>query len=244
MGLTLVPLCSAGEYDHEVRRLFTATVMMGVPAGHDIVCFGWYEHVCLDWYLSAGRRHAAVVVDDADDAVVGYALMCADERSFNRWTSRAIGRTAAVVLWKLVTGRLDRRSIAFWWQRTRDAVELRRRHAQPPARAHAHMNVRAGNRSGGASLRLLAFLDECAVAAGEPRWYGEINTFDESRVRALQRLGLDVVHRSPNMTLSRYFGRPVERLTVVRDVQRSSTLEAGTLSASKKAMNSLRDPLR
>jgi hypothetical protein len=216
MSLTVVPLSRAGEYDKEVRSLFAATVMMGLPTGHDIGCFGRYEHLCLDWYLSAGRRHAAVVIDEVDDSVVGYALMCTDERSFNRWTSRAIVWTAVVVMWRLVTGRLDRRSIAFWWQRTRDAVELRRGHAQPPARAHAHMNVRVGNRSGGASLRLLKFLDECATGAGETCWYGEINTFDESRVRALQRLGLDVVHRSPNMTLSRYFARPVERLTVVR----------------------------
>ena len=83
---------------------------------------------------------------------------------------------------------------------------------------HAHVNVEAGRRSGTAALLLLEHVDQRVAAAGFTQWIGEVNAPSGRRLAALERLGFTVVGRTPNRTLSRLTGDPVERLTLRRDV--------------------------
>jgi hypothetical protein len=243
----------SGADDEAVAALFDATVVLGHPLQRPLVGADGYRRVCLGWYLGAGRADAAVATDG--DRVVGYALMCTDEEAYDSWVRRELTRFTCAMIWRLVTFRIDRDSLRFWWWRARDVTALRSSHRSSPMAAHVHLNVGDGARIGSTALALLGHLDERARELGEPGWWGEMNARVGSRERALRRLGIDVVDRQPNHTLSALLGEPVERLTVVRRLaptnlsssklsQTSRTDLAGTLPASKNAMNSLLEPFR
>jgi hypothetical protein len=59
-----------------------------------------------------------------------------------------------------------------------------------------------------------------ARAAGHPVWRGEVNAVRGRRRSALERVVGPVVDEVPNRTYSWLAGRPVDRLTVERAVDR------------------------
>jgi hypothetical protein len=81
---------------------------------------------------------------------------------------------------------------------------------------HVHLNLMPSVRAGRGGRLLAARADELCRRLGAFGWYGEINARAGRRASALQRLGGEIVRRSPNRTLTWVMGAPVERLTVVR----------------------------
>jgi hypothetical protein len=201
----------AGD-DEAIRRIFRSTVLLGrqLPFGGRIV--DRYEALCLDWYLTSGRRDAAVVESD-DGAIAGYALVCTDEDSFRSWNHRHAASYAV----RSVPRALRRGDAAsFVRLRLRDGWMLWRHGGTSPMPAHAHLNLTPAVRAGRAGRLLGDHIDACVRAAGLPGWYGEINAVVGRRALALERLGGEIVHRTPNHTLSAFAHQPIERLTVVR----------------------------
>lgn len=195
-----------------VRRLFRATLSLGEPLPFAFPGLAAYEALCLDWYLGPGRDDGAVL--ELDGAVVGYTLVCLDERAYRRWAVPAALTWAASALAQVPTGpagRLVRLRVA-------DGVAAWRHGHGPVAPAHAHLQVARGVRFGLAALRLVHHVDARCRAAALPAWYGEVNALPGRRVTTLEaRIG-PVVARMPNRTLSWLAGAPVERLTVLRHV--------------------------
>ena len=191
--------------DEAVCRIFRATLALGRPLDRVPRGMRAYEQLCLGWYLDEGRRDARVLADDG--SVIGYALVCTDEPGHDRWVRRrapAVGLRA--VAGAVVSG--------LWRKRLHDAAVL---HALPrPAGAHAHMNLARGARSVSGALALCLEIDQICRNAGHAAWYGEVNARAGRRANALERVIGEVVHHSPNHTLTWMTGSPVERLTVVR----------------------------
>jgi hypothetical protein len=151
--------------------------------------------------------------------VVAYALVCTRPDDHARHVRRATARLASALAHDAVRGRLDASSRAFFRQRIRDAAALTHSVRTPPAPAHAHLNVADTGRSGRAALTLRDHIDARVTASGLDSWFAEINAEEGSRAAALQRIGFVIVDRQPNHTLTWLCERPVERLTVVRELR-------------------------
>ncbi len=199
-----------------VRRIFRETLVLGRPVVLAEDLLDRYESLCLGWYLGPGRADAAVVEDRG--RVVGYALVCTDAEADRAWERREAARFVRFVVPRLMCRRWDRRTAQFCRLRLRDGLDLWRAGADPPARAHAHVNVVSGRRTGQAGRLLLDHVDARCRARGLTAWYGEINAPRGRRAAALDRLGVHVVRAHPNRTLSWLGGAPVDRLTVLRQV--------------------------
>jgi len=205
--------------DAEIRALFRATLALGHPlpfAAQAPALLAAYERLCLDPYLDPRSPAVVGVLRDAPTGPVrGYALVCLDAGALRPWRSRRLARFAATATpWLPPRGETS----AFVRSRILDGWALRRPARAVRALPHAHVNAAAGARH--LPGRLLAdFVDDVCRAAGHTRWYGEINARVGRRVAALtDRWGGEIVDRTPNRTLSRLLGVPVERLTVLRRV--------------------------
>lgn len=201
--------------DDAIERIFDQTLVLGARLERLPVAFDAYRALCLGWYLGAGRHDAAVAID-ADGEIVGYALVCSDQRGALRWERRSTVRLAGRVIAAACTFQLDRASRRFYALRLRDAVSLARTRTQPPAAVHAHLNVVASHRSMRVALALVGHIDHRCRSAGNDTWFAEMNERAGARVRALERIGLEVVEVAENHTLGRLLGEPVRRLTLVR----------------------------
>jgi hypothetical protein len=216
--LTVRPLRTGDE--RAVREIFRSTIALGralppMPGLHQ------YEALCLDWYLGPARRWASVLEDDG--AIVGYLLVGADAPGQRRWLRRAVARYLAVLLVAWLARRLRGDAWRFAWLRVRDGWELRA--VRPPMPVHVHLNLMPSARAGRGGRLLAARADELCRQLGAFGWYGEINARAGRRASALQRLGGEIVGRSPNRTLSWAVGAPVERLMVVRHLPPPAALE-------------------
>lgn len=196
-----------------VRRLFRDTVAMGDPLPFDLPGLAAYEALCLDWYLGPGRGAAAVLADGDD--VLGYALVCLDNRAYRRWAVPAALSWAAGAAGRALTGGLRGPAATFVRLRLADGLAAWRGGPPEPAPAHAHVNVVRGARRG-AGFRLVGHVDRTCAAAGLPGWFAEMNAPVGRRALAVARLHGHVLHRAPNRTLSWLAGEPVERLTLLR----------------------------
>jgi len=213
--ISVRPLRPVGAGDDEaIAALFDATLILGMPLDRPLDGAAGYRHVCLGWYLGPGRADAAVAVDE-QGVIVGYALVCTDEASQSRWARTELRRFTTRMLGRLVTFRIDRPSLRFWWSRARDVRVLRSARQHVPMPVHAHLNVDGRFRSGSAALVLAGHITARCAAAGQPGWYGEMNAVAGSRTRALARIGIETVGSVRNHTLTAALGTPVDRLTVV-----------------------------
>jgi hypothetical protein len=198
--------------DSAIRLIFRSSLVLGQPMAFDPPALAKYEELCLGWYLGVGRDAARVLIDDVG-GIAGYALVCTDEESHRRWTRR---HAIAIAPRAIVTATRS----AFWRARIRDAVVLN--NAPRPASAHAHLNLVSGARAGRGAAMLLKAIDDVCAQAGHRAWYGEINARAGRRATALERSVGSVVHRVPNHTLSMLTGRPIERLTLLRSIDRAA----------------------
>jgi hypothetical protein len=203
--------------DRAVSRVFRSTLALGRPVPFPLPGLARYEALCLDWYLGPGRDDAAVVEHDGD--IVGYALVCTDADDHARATRDEAVRFAVWATPRILTGRLPDPARTFWRLRLRDGWAAWRRSAGYPPRAHAHLNLVPGAQVTRTTLDLLAHIDHRVRAAGLPSWRGEVNAMRGRRQAALQRVVGEVVDSVPNRTYSWLAGRPVDRLTVERDVR-------------------------
>lgn len=217
--------------DAVIGDLFAATLLLGRPLGYHLAAAHRYADLCLGWYLGPGRADAAVAVDE-HGAIHGYALVCINGAHHARWVRWRSARLAARVLGGLLIGRVDRPSRRFYSDRLRDTMALWRGQRRTEAPAHAHLNVVTGSRSGSAALVLRNHIDERCRVAGITAWSGEINAVVGTRERALERLGLAVVHRDPNHTLSASTGHQVVRLTVHREVPAAAAAKPAVSTAA------------
>ncbi len=207
----------AVDDDRMIACLFDETMLLGASLDRLPVAFDGYRVVNLGWYLGSGRGDAAVAVD-ATGSIVGYALVCSDGSAAARYAARKSVSLCGRVVAAGVTGRLDHHSREFYRARARDMGALVLARRSPPASVHAHLNVRHGSRSMTAARALVDHIDARCRAAGHDAWYGELNEREGSRRRAIERLGMTVVDVTPNRTMSRLLGCPVQRLTLVRRV--------------------------
>ena len=209
------------EDEPEIRALFRTTILLGRPvpfADRAPSLLAAYERLCLDPYLAAGSGAVVGVLRDTPSGPVrGYALVCLDAASLRRRRARGLATfVARATPWLAPRGEAS----TFVRSRFRDGWALRR-----PARAvrdlpHAHFNAApSASRLPG---RLLAdFVDAVCREAGYGSWYGEINARVGRRATAITaRWGGEIVDRTPNRTMTRLQGVPVERLTVLRHVPR------------------------
>ena len=212
---TIRPLGPAD--DVAVEQLFDDTVLLGAALAELPVAFDRYRRLSLGWYLGPGRADAAVA-EDACGVVVGYTLVCTDERSAARYGRSGTVSLARHVAAHAVRGRLDADSRAFYRERARDAAALVTTRRSPPAPVHAHLNVRRGARTFSVARALVDHVDARCRLAGHDAWFGELNEREGARAGALERLGAEIVAAVPNHTLTRLLGGPVRRLTLVRTV--------------------------
>jgi hypothetical protein len=232
--------------DSEIRRIFRATVVLGRPVPFRLPDLDHYEDLCLGWYLSEGRRWAAVLV--SPEGVAGYVLVCPDNRRHDRWLRPRALRFTARVLTGMATGRYTPMARRFWRLRLEDGWHAWRGGVAAPMPAHVHFNLDPGVRATHAGRLLAAHADTVCRSEGLPGWCGEMNARAGHRGRALERLGGVVVHRTLNRTFSWVRGEPVERLTAARalpdedvrdqpagsssDVRSRSTVASGTPMAA------------
>jgi hypothetical protein len=206
-----------------VRRLFRETIALGRPLPFPSVALDRYEALCLDWYLRPERlRDHAVLVDDTDQAQ-GYALVCGDQRAFDRWSRAAGLRWVAAAVWALALRRLGADEARFHRLRLHDGWTSWRRRVDPGLPAHAHLNLARGARGRMHVIALVDHIDTRCAALGLPGWYGEINAPIGRRAGALEAHGVRVVHRVQNRTLSWLANMPIERLTVARPLAQGRT---------------------
>jgi hypothetical protein len=213
MSLSVRPL-AVGD-DEAVRRTFRSTLVLGVSAPFVLPDLDRYEQLCLDWYLTEGRQWAAVVEDDDGD-VAGYLLACPDTAGHERWLRVQAVRFTTRVLAGAASGRYPRAARTFWRLRLQDGWLAWRQGVPAPFPMHVHLNLVPGLRATQAGRLLVGHADAVCRAVGGTGWFGEVNAPVGRRAAAFERLGAEVVHRTPNLTFSWVRGEPVERLTVVR----------------------------
>lgn len=204
----------AVEDDRAVAELFDRTFALGREMDVPLPGAAAYRRLCLGWYLGAGRSDAAVF--EVGGSVLGYLLVCVDERAHGRWVRRAFpvaaARMAVAALRVGAAGSTGRR---FLWHRLRDLRDVWHPGGSPMP-VHVHLNLDRSVRVGRAALEALDRADAAARRVGAAGWYGEVNAPVGRRSAPLGRLGLEVVRVTPNRTLTWVRGEPVERLTVVR----------------------------
>lgn len=180
-----------------------------------------FAHVSLGWYLEHARDLGRCIVTD-EGQVVGYVLICADERKFNRWmyiqTIRLMVKSLAVAPFGLLRGG----TWGLYWRRVFDGAKLTRQELPNNFDMHAHVNMRSYARFGAGGLQSLRYVDEQAAILGFAGWYADINSKSGRRSASLERLGGQIIQRSHNRTLSWLAGESIERLRVVR---RSTPIE-------------------
>ena len=213
-ALTVRPI---GPHDDAaIHALFRSTIALGRPLPFELPILDEYAALCLDWYLHDGRGDGAVVENGG--VFAGYVLVCTDTRAQQQWARRravALGRHALAAI---ASGRVSARARRFLLLRMRDGLALRS--APVPRPMHAHLNLHAGSHRTWAAPMLRDRVDTVCRVVGASGWYGEVNAKVGRRAVALERLVGPVVHRTPNRTCSWLAGEPVERLTVVRDLER------------------------
>ncbi len=206
--------------DAAVAEIFAATMLLGSRSDQPIAHFDRYTNLCLGWYLGPGRSDAAVA--ECAGTIVGYSLVCTNSSDQASWVRRHSASLMAPVSWQLATFRLDAFSRRFYAARARDARALWRAGHAPLMPVHAHLNVVPHARTGTVALLLRDHIDTRARLAGSAGWWAEMNAADGRRERALVRLGLHVVHRTRNETLSGLMHAHVNRLTLVRELPLAS----------------------
>ena len=72
--------------DHHVRQVFCDTVLLGHSGTDSLQLLEQYASLCLDWFLTVGRTHAAIAVEES--SIVGYALACPEPEAQARWARR------------------------------------------------------------------------------------------------------------------------------------------------------------
>jgi hypothetical protein len=201
--------------DADIKNIFMETIVMGQPL-HFKICFkDDFAHVSLGWYLKYARELGRCIVSD-EGQVVGYVLICADEKKFNRWmyiqTIRLIVKSLAVAPIGLLRGG----TWGLFWRRVVDGAKLTRQELPDNFDMHAHVNMRSHARFGAGGLQSLRYVDERAAMLGFAGWYADINSKSGRRSASLERLGGQIIQRSHNRTLSWLAGESIERLRVVR----------------------------
>lgn len=223
----------AADDDRAVGELFERTFALGRPSGISIPGAASYRHLCLGWYLGEGRAEAAVF--EVGGSVLGYLLVCADERAHGRWVRRAFPLAAArMVAASVRAGAAGSTARRFLRHRLRDLRDVWHPGASPMP-VHVHLNLDRSVRVGRAALTALDLADAAARRVGAAGWYGEVNAPVGRRAVPLGRLGLEVTGVTPNRTLTWVRGEPVERLTVVRRLEPGLEVGARPLSAQSSA---------
>jgi alpha-1,6-mannosyltransferase len=150
--------------------------------------------------------------------VLGYVLVCTDLVALRRWSVRVGAGWALATVGRLLSGRLRGQEARFHLLRLRDGWAAFR-HAPPaPMPGYVHLNLAPAARAGIAGLLLARYADGRCRRAGLPGWFAEMNARRGTRAAALASGGIVTVHQQPNATLSWLAGRPVERLTIVRQL--------------------------
>lgn len=197
--------------DDVVRDIFWSTIGLGGHLG-DVSRLHRYEELCLGWYLGPERDLVRLLCEG--DRPVGYVLLGTMRQAHRRWQRRRAVTFALAAAAALAAQRHDRSTARFVRLRLVDGWTLRSSPA--PMDVHVHLNLLPSARAGRGAQLLVDHVDAVCRHLGEPGWFGEVNAPVGRRAAALERLGLEVVHRAPNQTLSSALQRPVERLTVVR----------------------------
>lgn len=215
-----------------VRALFVATAGLGRPLRLPDTDLRAYTSLCLDYYLDHDGS-ACAVLEEAG-TVVGYAMVALDHAAYSRWATpkalRWFGR-ALVGLPRRAAAREGRVLPRFYGLRALDGV-IGAVSASPPQPAHFHFNVEGARRGVRAGFELAGHADRVVAAAGLPGYFGEVNVPRDKpgRAAALERLGVQIVHRQRNHTLSWLAARPVDRLTVTRPLATATPL-SGAIGA-------------
>ena len=198
-ALSVTVLPAAGR-EEEIRQLFIDTFEMGSLLRFRPACFDEFVQLNLGWFLQ--NPHASVVAVDDAGTIAGYALVCGNPRSLDRWVAREMRRFCLVLFVRIVTLRFDRRSAGFYLRRTLDMIEIctARLRANTVSIPQVHMNIDRSFRSGRVGLALLSSVDTICLGLGQTSWTGEINAVAGSRERALARLIGKIVDRRRNRT--------------------------------------------
>lgn len=226
--------------DEHVVRLFRDTLVLGRPLGFSVPHLDAYTRLCLHWYLHHERSHAAVLEDDG--AIVGYVLVCTDSSAFDRWLRRAAARyllgLAPALVWSWVRGTSSPSARRFHVLRLRDGWDAWRHSPSAPAPAHAHFNLARSARALVGGRLLIGHVDDVCRRHGIAAWSGEMNAEVGRRSPVLVRYGAEIVHRHAAHTFSWLAGQPVERLTVVRRLDRAVPLfrSAQPADAERRAL--------
>ena len=201
--------------DADIKNIFMETIVMGQPLHFKIRFQDDFAHVSLGWYLENARDLGRCIVTD-EGQVVGYVLICADEKKFNRWmyvqTIHLMVKSLAVAPIGLLRGG----TWGLYWRRVADGAKLTRQELPEHFDMHAHVNMRSHARFGAGGLQSLRYVDEQAAILGFAGWYADINSKSGRRSASLERLGGQIIQRSYNRTLSWLAGESIERLRVVR----------------------------
>jgi hypothetical protein len=201
--------------DDEIKNIFMETIVMGQPLNFRIRFQDDFAHVSLGWYLIYAREFCRCLVTD-DGQIVGYVLICADEKKFNRWMYKQTIRLMVKSITVAPIGLLRGGTWGLYWRRVADGAKLRRQELPVNFDMHAHVNMRSHARFGAGGLQSLRYVDEQAAILGFAGWYADINSKSGRRSASLERLGGQIIQRSHNRTLSWLAGESIERLRVVR----------------------------
>lgn len=212
--------------DVEIKKIFLETIVLGQPLKFTIRFQEDFAYVSLGWYLKYARELGRCIITD-DGQVVGYVLICADEKSFSRWMYKQTIRLTIKSISVAPLGLLRGGTWGLYWRRVADGAKLTRQELPDRFDMHAHVNMRSHARFGAGGLQSLRYVDEQASILGFAGWYADVNSKAGRRSAGLERLGGQITQRSFNRTLSWLAGEPIERLRVVR---RASSAELETVA--------------
>lgn len=199
--------------DEVVRDIFWSTIRLGGRLDA-VVRLRRYEELCLGWYLGPERALVRLLCEGGRP--VGYVLLGTRRQAHRRWQRRRAVMFALTGAAALAAQRHDPSTARFVRLRLIDGWTLRS--SPVPMAVHVHLNLLPSARAGRGARLLVDHVDAVCRRLGEPGWFGEVNAPVGRRAAALGRVGLEVVHRAPNRTLSSVLQQPVERLTVVRSL--------------------------
>ena len=198
-----------------VRHVCCETGFLGQPVDPIFEDRELFADFQTSYYLA--REPGNVLVAEMDGSVVGYILLCTDEKAYARFLARQLPGLLLRALGNVCRGRYNKATRKYiGWFVTKGWREVPRR---PDGAAHFHVNALPEARLHRLGRRLADRMEVMAAARGVRKIYGQMTISPGKRGAAMfERIGWRITDTKPVSKFRQYVNRDCLLATVEKDL--------------------------